>query len=233
MPSGALGRFSEVPYHLFTEYIQNLYNVNQNLIEDAESLIDLSTDLDFTSGLNSFMFDSKDGFIDWQDVYDTNESKTTAAGYYLDGDNGTIYVDSSGTKQSIYVKIQKHGFVELEIKPIEDSFWINGNELRFEVNIIKQRILTNNVNDVVITNNSEFVSYNYTETNLISYINNLSVYLRKDSEFHQWVLNKKPEYLDDINYRKQFLYLGKIYSIENSTTRLSLIVTGKQILNCW
>ncbi len=98
--SGALGKFSDIPYHLITEYIQTLNDINLNPLLDSPSIIDLSTDVDFVSRTN-FNFNADEGFMDWYSLYDQNESKTTSTGYYLDGSGASIYARGSATKTSM------------------------------------------------------------------------------------------------------------------------------------
>lgn len=224
--SGSIGKFSELPYYLSTEYFTSLIDSSKNTIQSSiSSTIPLSgIGISFTD-TESLSWEPS-GVLNFTASYDEEESRSTG-GCYLDGFKNTIYASGSVINTNVYAKIDGVGFKQLKITPASDS-WISDNILTFKVVEPFRRIASTTVKRVTNSTAAQFITYEQgvDGSPVIPLENGNEIYLRKDSLLHSWYLSTIGATSELINDRKLYLYFGEIYATVEDPTVWNIIYKG-------
>lgn len=220
--SGAIGKFSDIPYFLIIDYFTALIESSKGS-DSSNTVVDLSTDVDFSTtpfvdGSTTLSFSSSADALEFNVRYNTKESNPN--GKYLDSARNVIYAGGSVVNTNVYIKVEGFGYKPIKITPSSVT-WINDNTLSFKVTEPERKIPSTNVKRVTNSTSAQFVTYEQgvDDSPIINIENGMEVYIRKDSLFHTWYKYHK---MNDVefngaleefmNERKSYVYFGDIYA---------------------
>jgi len=217
-----MGKFTDSPYFLIDHYLET---INIQLEEDIKSKIEILWPVIFTDW-DSVEFRDYNSII-WNFEYETVEGsyskKKVDYSYqasYLWGAGKTI-IARGGRIIELFVKDNDFGFRQINVTPPWGNYK-NGNFFNFHKHITLPFQYGSTLTETVSGNSFYFEVYTPTVEFDPDDINGKEIYFRKDSQFHDWLINYARDYFiglwgedfvirNYVNTDKQFLYFGQIY----------------------
>ena len=216
-----MGKFTDSSYFLIDHYLQS---INKPIEEDITTQISSLWPVIFTDTDESIEW-SDENNVFWNFEYEHIEGSYThtSPSYensYLMGPR-TGLVTKGGRVIELYVKDENYGFRKINVSPPWDDHK-NGNFFNFHKHITLPYQYGSTLTETVSGEYYYFEIYTPNVTFDPDSINGKEVYFRKDSQFHNWLINTARDYFIDlwgedfiirnyVNTDKQFLYFGKIY----------------------
>lgn len=215
-------KFSEIPHFIIKKFIDRSYFLQS---EDAYEYEEGETLLN-----PDFVFQDRDGVYNWENTEDFTWSGVSLDTWindsYLMGPRKSIVTYEEGIFLELYYK-DKEGFHPIRIKVYSNT---NQDE-KFNFKHIHDLNYPSDLYETVSTEHYDeegdsYLSYIFEVydiwDNKIEIESSTSLYFRKDSVFHDWLVDNAPALLEEqynisfiidqyINVDKPFVYLGDVY----------------------
>jgi len=216
-------KFTEPAYFLLDHYLDT---VNQQTTDDIKSRVEnlwpvIFTDIELVTEWKDY------NNVVWNFEYEFVEgsySKKPVSYLYgesmLMGQNKGI-IARGGRIIELFVKDPDFGFREIHVTPPWADY-ADGNFFQFHKHITLPYQYGSTLTETISGDNYYFEAWTPTITFDPEDISGKEVYFRKDSQFHDWLINYAKDFFLDkweqefiirnyVNTDKQFLYFGKIY----------------------
>ena len=216
-------KFTEPAYFLLDHYLDT---VNQQTEDDIISRVEniwpvIFTDVEVITSWKDY------NDVHWNFEYETVEgsySKKSVDYLYnesmLMGQNKGI-IARGGRIIELFVKDPDYGFREIHLTPPWADY-TDGNFFQFHKHITLPYQYGSTLTETISGDSYYFEAWSPTVQFDPDDINGKEVYFRKDSQFHEWLINYAKDFFVElweqefiirnyVNTDKQFLYFGKIY----------------------
>ena len=216
-------KFADTPYFLLDHYLNT---VNQQTTDDIISKVEnlwpvLFTDIDLITTWENY--NDVDFNFEYETVEGSYSKKHVSYSYdesmLIGGKKGIIA--SGGRIIKLFVKDDDYGFREINVTPPWKDY-ADGNFFQFHKHITLPYQYGSTMTETLSGEGYYFEVWTPTVMFDPDDINGKEVYFRKDSQFHNWLINYAKDFFIEewqqefiirnyVNTDKQFLYFGPIY----------------------